>query len=135
MPDYHLTPNSIGFTIGTDLPAHQITNNKASVVIKTAYDAGFKITKSKISIEIPLDINISSIISPKDTQGEWYEISSGEIGLAANTNIFDNTADTGDQRIENYVAIHDDNTGYLHVKIPIVIALKKDHVNFMTQNL
>ena len=127
MPEKPLLEKMIGLPIGEHVKAHPA--NAASLIIETTYDANKTIIGAIMKIEIPLSHTASSIISPVKADGTQGKITDGDVGLNASIDIFDNRAGTGNKEIVSYVCVHDADKGFLHLQVPIVMAVKTRQIN------
>lgn len=127
--DLHLTNTQVGFNIGTTLPANFTPAQKSSVTVNPTYDDNNVLQTATLKLTIPLDVSDAAIISPikmQDGQPVRHEINAGQIGIDGGEEIFDSGSAI---EVQNFIAIDTDGAGYLHVKIPVVIALKIEQLD------
>ena len=121
-----LGSKQVGFNIGTTLPSTFTPTERSSVMIKPTYDAENKVLQSAtISLTVPLNVTDASILSPvkllKDGTFGSHQLNPGQIGIDGDEELFD----VGFARkVQNFIAIDTNGSGFLHVKIPIKIAVK-----------
>jgi hypothetical protein len=131
-----MTPGMIGLCIGGSMnPFAGIGDDGEedivpSIAFNTTYDTNDQITSAVLSIEIPLSpIGSTAFFSPRDKPGgPLHTINFGEIGLMANQSIFAGPTDTSNLP-EIHTSIDSAGTGYINVRVPIVIAEKRESIN------
>ena len=136
MSQFEMENNNVGLPVGGDLILDTSISAAPSVKFNVSYNEDFtEIKKATLCIEIPLDTD-SALFAPVVTDDQLPEgkakrvVNMGEVGLKINENIVQGK-DELDLRLKQFLVVHNQNVGTLHVEVPLSIAIKRDNFKFI----